>query len=112
MNIFLRFKDFVNGNISNNQLIIFATYGFCCNVYFIYKLLNKLSGPEVEPEVEHEIEHEIESDVEHEVESEIESEVEHEIESEVESEVDDPKDESYIPPKNYSIKLRKRRRGN
>jgi hypothetical protein len=112
---FIDFKFFINENFTNDQLILFACYGFLTGCYHSLKILSNIKPADMFPR-EHRF---IDSDSEASESSETSEESEPSETSEViindhseasEEEPDDPCDQTYTQPSNYTSKLRKRRK--
>jgi len=111
MEFFIDFKSFINENFTNDQLILFACYGFLSGCYHSLKILSNIKPADMFPR-EHRF---LDSDSERSESSDNETSEESEA-SEViindlsEEEPDDPCDQTYTQPSNYTSKLRKRQK--
>jgi len=114
MDYLLELQIIINKNISNEQLILMAGYGFCCGIYHTFKLLSKLKANDFIPR-----DHYYGSDSSESESSEIinsESSLDPEPESSLDPEPEssdsesDKNDSNYVQPSDYKINLRKRRR--
>jgi len=111
---FIDFKFFINENFTNDQLILFACYGFLTGCYHSLKILSNIKPADMFPR-EHRF---IDSDSEGSESSDNETSEASEViindlseASEAsEEEPDDPCDQTYTQPSNYTSKLRKRQK--
>ena len=106
MNFFLKIKDYINDNVSNDTLVCLACYGFVMGSYQIIKTVIHVP----EKYLPHQYRDYKFDDLDSETETETEPISEYKTDSDSESEPEDPKDEDYVQPKNYTMKLRKRLR--
>ena len=109
---FIDFKFFINENFTNDQLILFACYGFLTGCYHSLKILSNIKPADMFPREHRFIDSDSESsETSEESEPSETSEVIINDDSEAsEEEPDDPCDQTYTQPSNYTSKLRKRRK--
>lgn len=109
---FIDFKFFINENFTNDQLILFACYGFLTGCYHSLKILSNIKPADMFPREHRFIDSDNESsEASESSETSEASEVIINDDSEAsEEEPDDPCDQTYTQPSNYTSKLRKRRK--
>jgi len=99
-NFIFNFKNFINENLTNDELIFLSCYGFL-NACYHGLMVSYYLSPYIFPR------HCGFFDSDSDTESEIN---EYSGESSEEEEYDDSTDKTYIQPSNYTSKLRKRKR--
>lgn len=104
------FKFFINENFTNDQLILFACYGFLTGCYHSLKILSNIKPADMFPREHRFFDSDNESSETTSETSEVSSIIINDLSEASEEEPDDPSDQTYTQPSNYNSKLRKRQK--